>query len=507
MNFNYKNVLAIIGISACTTFISIWGFAKWARSNSNSVQELGKLPANYANFVNGAVPTASTDFTLAAGAASPAVVHIKTKTNAKKIDNGSSPRQRNPFFDFFGEDPFGDYFGGPRIMPEQRASGSGVLITGDGYIVTNNHVINGADEISVTLTNKKVYKARVIGADPNSDIAVIKIEATNMPYLVYGNSDDVKLGQWVLAIGYPLNLDVTITAGIISAKNRSIDVNSRQGDKPIESFLQTDAAVNQGNSGGALVNINGELVGINSAIMSPTGSYAGYSYAIPVNIVKKVVTDIVKFGTVQRAYLGLSMAQEDMSEDQIKKLESELNIKYKPGEGVLITSVIEGGAAEAAKVKAGDVITKINGIAVKSAPELQEQVSKYKPGDKITLTVKNNDKETTVDIILKAKLGNTDVAKSSKMIEKLGGKIETLDKATAEKNEINGGVIIKELGSGVLAKSSIEKGFVIMSVNDKEVTNLSEFYDAINKSSGTVKLGGFYPGYYGTYAFIVNLKD
>jgi S1-C subfamily serine protease len=338
MNFNYKNVLAIIGISACTTFISIWGFAKWARSNSNSVQELGKLPANYANFVNGAVPTTSTDFTLAASAASPAVVHIKTKTNAKKIDNGSAPRQRNPFFDFFGEDPFGDYFGGPRMMPEQRASGSGVLITGDGYIVTNNHVINGADEISVTLTNKKVYKARVIGADPNSDIAVIKIEATNMPYLVYGNSDDVKLGQWVLAIGYPLNLDVTITAGIISAKNRSIDVNSRQGDRPIESFLQTDAAVNQGNSGGALVNINGELVGINSAIMSPTGSYAGYSYAIPVNIVKKVVTDIVKFGTVQRAYLGLSMAQEDMSEEQIKKIEADLNIKYKPSPANAITN-------------------------------------------------------------------------------------------------------------------------------------------------------------------------
>jgi S1-C subfamily serine protease len=201
------------------------------------------------------------------------------------------------------------------------------------------------------------------------------------------------------------------------------------------------------------------------------------------------------------------MAQEDMSEEQIKKIEADLNIKYKPGEGVLITSVIEGGAAEAAKIKAGDVITKINGIAVKSAPELQEQVSKYKPGDKVSMTVKNNDKETTVDIILKAKLGNTDVAKSSKMIEKLGGKIESLDKATAEKNEINGGVIIKELGSGALAKSSIEKGFVIMTVNDKEVTNLSEFYDAINKSNGTVKLGGFYPGYYGSYAFIVNLKD
>lgn len=506
MNLNYKNVLAVIGISLCTTFLSIWGFAKWAKSN-NSGDVMGKLPANYANFVNGAMPSSSTDFTLAANAASPAVVHIKTKTNAKKIENSNTPRQRNPFFDFFGEDPFGDYFGGPRIMPEQRASGSGVLITGDGYIVTNNHVISGADEITVTLTNKKVYKAKVIGADPNSDIAVIKIEASNMPYLVYGNSDDVKLGQWVLAIGYPLNLDVTITAGIISAKNRSIDVNSRQGDKPIESFLQTDAAVNQGNSGGALVNTNGELVGINSAIMSPTGSYAGYSYAIPVNIVKKVVTDIVKFGTVQRAYLGVSMAQEDMSEDQIKKVESDLKIKYKPGEGVLITNVLEGGAAEASSIKAGDVITKFNGTVVKSAPELQEQVSKYKPGDKITLTIKRNDKETNIDIVLKAKLGNTDIAKSSKLIEKLGGKLETLDKATADKNEVTGGVVVKELGNGVLGKSSIEKGFVILTVNDKEVTNLNEFYDAINKSNGSVKLGGFYPGYYGNYAFILNLKD
>ena len=300
---------------------------------------------------------------------------------------------------------------------------------------------------------------------------------------------------------------MTITAGIISAKNRSIDVNSRQGDRPIESFLQTDAAVNQGNSGGALVNINGELVGINSAIMSPTGSYAGYSYAIPVNIVKKVVTDIVKFGAVQRAYLGVSMAQEDMSEEQIKKVESDLNIKYKPGEGVLITSVLEGGAAEASNLKAGDMITKFNGVTIKSSPELQEQVSKYKPGDKITVTVKHNDKESTIDIILKAKLGNTEVAKSSKLTEKLGGKIETLDKATADKNEINGGVVIKELGTGVLSKSSIEKGFVIMSVNDKEVTNLTDFYDAINKSNGSVKLGGFYPGYYGNYAFMLNLND
>jgi S1-C subfamily serine protease len=261
MNLNVKNVLTIIGISAMTTLASIWGYSKWMKSTDSFYSD-GRLPANYASFMNGTAPSATVDFTPAASAASPAVVHIKTKTNAKRVEQGSQPRQRNPFFDFFGDDMFGDAFGGPRIIPEQRASGSGVLITGDGYIVTNNHVVKDADDISVTLTNKKTYKAKVIGTDPSSDLAVIKIDAASLPYLVYGNSDDLKLGQWVLAIGYPLSLDVTITAGIISAKNRNIDINSRQSDKPIESFIQTDAAVNQGNSGGALVNTNGELIGI-----------------------------------------------------------------------------------------------------------------------------------------------------------------------------------------------------------------------------------------------------
>ena len=506
MNLNFKNVLAIIGISACTTLVSIWGFTRW-NNTSNSIENNSKLPGNYASFMNGAAPTATVDFTPAANAASPAIVHIKTKTNAKKVENGNQPRQRNPFFDFFGDDNFGDFFGGPKIIPEQRASGSGVLITADGYIVTNNHVVNGADELTVTLTNKKTYKAKVIGADASSDLAVIKIEESGLPYLVYGNSDDVKLGQWVLAIGYPLNLDVTITAGIISAKNRSIDINSRQSDKPVESFLQTDAAVNQGNSGGALVNTNGELVGINSAIMSPTGSYAGYSYAIPVNIVKKVVTDIVKFGTVQRAYLGVSMAQEELSDEQIKKLEGDLNVKYKAGEGVLITSVLDGGAAKAAGLKPGDVVTKFNGATIKTAPELQEQVSRFKPGDKVAMLVKRNGKEVALEVILKAKLGTTDLAKSSKLGEKLGGKLETVDKATAEKNDIEGGVVVKELGSGVLSKSRVEKGFVITSVNDEEIKNVEDFYEALKKSKGILKLAGFYPGYYGNYAFMINLND
>jgi serine protease Do len=508
MNLNLKNVLAIVGISATTTILSVWGYAKLNNSN-NAFESANNLPANYASLFQGNAPSTTVDFTPAASAASPAVVHIKTKTNAKQVQQNGQPRQRNPFFDFFGDDDMlGDFFGGPRVIPEQRASGSGVLITADGYIVTNNHVVNGADEINVTLTNKKSYKAKVIGTDASSDLAVIKIEASGLPYLVYGNSDEIKLGQWVLAIGYPLNLDVTITAGIISAKNRSININSKQSDKPVETFLQTDAAVNQGNSGGALVNTSGELVGINSAIASPTGSYAGYSYAIPVNLVKKVVTDIVKFGTVQRAYLGISYPQDDLSEEQVKKIESDFKVKIGDVQGIVVTDVLEGGAAKAAGIKVGDIITKINGTNVKSSPELQEQIAKYKPNDKISITLKRDNKDLTLNATLKAKLGNTDLASSSKAAEKLGGKLETIDKTTAEKNDIDGGVLVKDLGNGILGKSRVEKGFVITHVNDQPVKNTEEFYDQLKKVSGaTIKLSGIYPGFFGNYAFMLNLND
>jgi serine protease Do len=506
MNWNFKNVLAIIGISALTTIASMWSYGKL--SKTSSFENDGRLPTNYASFFNGNAPSTTVDFTPAANAASPAVVHIKTKTNAKKVESNQR-KQRNPFGDLFGDDDmFGDFFGGPRIQPEQRASGSGVLITADGYIVTNNHVVNGADEINVTLTNKKTYKAKVIGVDASSDIAVLKIDGSNLPYLVYGNSDEIKLGQWVLAIGYPLNLEVTITAGIISAKNRSIDINSRQSDKPVESFLQTDAAVNQGNSGGALVNTSGELVGINSAIASPTGSYAGYAYAIPVNIVKKVVTDIVKYGTVQRAYLGISYPKDGLSEEQIKKMEEDLNTKFKEGDGIIITDVLEGGAAKAAGIKKGDVLVKMNGVNVKTAPELQEQVARYKPGDKVNLVIKRGGKDLTLEAFFKAKLGSTDLSKSSSAAEKLGGKLETLDKATAQKNDLEGGVIIKELGSGILGKSRVEKGFVITHVNEEPVKTVEEFYEALKKAnSSNIKIGGVYPGYFGNYAFILNLNE
>lgn len=500
---NLKNILAVVAISATTAVLSVWGFSKYNDYQRIGMQEEGKLPVNYAGFFdkNNNIGSA-VDFTPAATSATPAVVHIKTKTKARQVSN----RQRNPFADMFGDD-FGDFFGGPRVIPEQRASGSGVLITEDGYIITNNHVVDGADEINVTLANKKSYKGTVIGTDPSSDIAVIKIEGKSLPYLVYGNSDEVKLGQWVLAIGYPLNLDATVTAGIVSAKSRSIGINSRQSQSPVESFIQTDAAVNSGNSGGALINTSGELIGINSAIASPTGSYAGYSYAIPVNIVKKIVTDIVKFGTVQRAYIGINYPSENLSDDLKRELEKEIGVAVKEGEGVYITGVPEGGAAAAAGLKKGDIVTKVNGNPVTSGPELQEQVALYKPGDKITLAYKRGGKENTVGITLKNKAGTTDIVKTTSVIEQIGGELENIDKSLAAANDIKGGVRVRKIGTGLLSKSKMQDGFVITGINGREVKNLEEFQEIISslKGSGVIRLEGIYPGFEGNYTYPLTL--
>ncbi|TXT33479.1 MAG: protease Do, partial [Chitinophagaceae bacterium] len=455
---NWKNGLAIMAISASTAVASVWGYGRFVEYQHVGEQEVGKLPVNYAGFLGNNAGTGNIDFTAAASSTTPAVVHIKTRTKAKQISSNQQ-RQRSPFSDFFGDD-FGDFFGGgPRVQPEQRASGSGVLITEDGYIVTNNHVIDGADEINVTLANKKSYKATLVGQDPNSDLAVLKIEGKAFPYMIYGNSDEAKLGQWVLAIGYPFSLDVTVTAGIISAKSRALGLNDKQGSAPIESFIQTDAAVNPGNSGGALVNTNGELIGINSAIASPTGSYAGYSYAIPVNMVKKIVTDIVKFGTVQRAYIGIEFLPEILSESDEKDLDAKYGSKWRTTEGVFITNVLDGGAAALAELKKGDLITKINGIIITSGAELQEQIARFKPGDKITVTYKRAGKETVANVTLKNKAGNTDVVKNSSVIDKLGGELVNLDKKIAAANEVTGGVVVKKVGNGLLSKSRMEDGF------------------------------------------------
>src|SRR6188474_2899122 len=349
----FKNVLLIVAISSGSALASVWGYSKFAHKDFVAIQSETKVPANYAGFFDGNVANApiNIDFTQAASTSVQAVVHIKTKIAAQKVSNDlprSNNRNRGGIDDWL--DQFFDF--GPQMIPEQRASGSGVLISDDGYIVTNNHVVsdqNGgvAGEITVTLHNKKTFKARLIGKDPSTDLAVLKIDGKSFPYLVYGNSDEVKLGQWVLAIGYPLTLETTVTAGIVSAKARSIGINSRQSQTPVESFIQTDAAVNQGNSGGALVTTDGKLVGINSAILAPSGTYAGYSFAIPVNIAKKIVNDIVEFGDVQRGYIGIQYAS-DLSDEQKKQL----GIK-EDQEGVYVSSVPTDGGAYAAGIKKG----------------------------------------------------------------------------------------------------------------------------------------------------------
>ncbi|MCW3081447.1 MAG: HtrA protease/chaperone protein [Segetibacter sp.] len=497
-----KNVLLVILISAATSFLSVWGYNRWEEKQTAGVQEPGKLPVNYAGFFDGQRAAGAIDFTAASTSATPAVVHIKTKTKARQVTNNlPRGRGRNPFSDLFGDD-FGDLFGGPQsqTIPEQRASGSGVLISNDGFIVTNNHVIDGADDINITLNNKRSYKATLIGADPSTDIAVLKIEGKSFPYLVYGNSDDVKLGQWVLAVGYPLTLDVTVTAGIISAKARSIGINRRQSETPIESFLQTDAAVNPGNSGGALINPEGQLIGINSAIASPTGSYAGYSYAVPVNIVKKVVNDLMKFGTVQRAYLGIQYSMGEPTEEEKKEY------GLRDGEGVVVTDVPTGGAASVAGIRKGDIVTKINEVKVTTGPEMVEQVTRYKPGDKITVTYLRDGKENTATLTLKNRSGNTNVVKNATILEKLGGTFENLDKKAAAAYDVPGGVVVRKIGSGALSKTKMQDGFVITSVNGIVVKSIDDLQVALEKNKGNnVKLEGMYPGYEGSYGYPLNL--
>jgi serine protease Do len=502
-----KQVLFTVAISALTTVSVIWGYGKYEKnSNTYAGQENGVIPSNYhlTGMHSGTTsPVGAIDFTQPAAEALPAVVHIKTKTNAKQVTN-NLPRQKNPFGDLFDDDMFNQFFNGPSVIPEQRASGSGVIISDDGYIVTNNHVVADADELTVTLSNKKTYTAKVIATDPSYDLAVIKIDAKGLPFLLYGNSDDVKIGQWVLAIGYPLNLETTVTAGIISAKGRSLGLNKgTKTSSPVESYLQTDAAVNQGNSGGALINTDGQLIGINSAIASPTGFYSGYSYAIPVNIVKKVVDDLIKYGTVQRGYLGVSYAPDDISDDQ-KKSQGILD-----GAGVYVTGVADNGAAVAAGLKKGDFITKVNGTDVNSSAELVEQVTRYKPGDKISVNYTRDGEDKTVTVTLRNNAGNYDLVKQdNSTISKLGAEFATLDPKKAKEYGVPGGVIVKKINTtgAISDQTRMRDGFIIVKVNDTDVKNMDEFKDAIG-SSKSVTVSGFYPGYDGLYDYPLSLGD
>ncbi|HEU0110794.1 MAG TPA: trypsin-like peptidase domain-containing protein [Flavisolibacter sp.] len=502
-----KQVFLIVAISAASAVGSVVVYNKYFDSKTVSVGSAEKgLPVNYAGFFDGktGTPAEGMDFTKAANAAVPAVVHIKTKIPAKKVSN-NLPRNRG--FDDFFDQFFGEGFG-PNIIPEQRASGSGVIISEDGYIVTNNHVVSDqsggvAAEINVTLSNRKNYKAKVIGRDPSSDIAVLKIDGTKLPFMVYGNSDNIQLGQWVLAIGYPLTLDATVTAGIISATGRSIGINRRQtrnNDTPVESFIQTDAAVNQGNSGGALINTNGELIGVNSAILAPSGTYAGYSFAIPVNIIKKIVNDIIQFGDVQRGYLGVSyIPTDDASEDQLKSLGIPTNV-----EGVYVSSVTPDGGAAAAGIKKGDVITKVNNAKVTSGLQMSAQIASFRPGDKVPVTYIRNGKEVTVHVNLKKR---TDVV-TNNITTRLKADLSTLSESKANSFGIEGGVVVNKIfEDSPLGRARIQPTFVIIRVAGQDVSSVEELTELVFNLSGTVKFEGIYPGNDMPYTYPVNLDQ
>jgi len=497
-----KQLLLIVTISAGSAIASVWGYNQFTHHQASFVQTQGGLPVNYAGFFDKNTSGDPVDFSKAANASVQSVVHIKTKIPAKKVSN-DLPRNRGNLDDWFNQ--FFDF--GPTVIPEQRASGSGVIISEDGYIVTNNHVISDGDkglasEITVTLHNRKTYKARVIGSDPNYDLAVLKIDGNNLPFMLYGNSDDVQLGQWVLAVGYPLSLETTVTAGIVSAKGRTIGINSRQGQAPVESFIQTDAAVNQGNSGGALVNTNGQLIGINSAILAPSGTYAGYSFAIPVNLVKKVVSDIIQYGNVQRGYLGVSYPTQELSEEQMKQLGIKEN-----EEGVYVSAVAPDGAAQAAGIKRGDLITKINGAEVTSGLEMSSVLANFKPGDKVDVTYKRKGSEYSTGVVLKKSPGNYEKVVSDNIEEEVGAELETLDSKKAEQYGIEGGVVVKSIKKGgPISKTRMEEGFIITSVNGVDVRNVDELGKALYNARGTVKVEGMYPGS-DMYTYPLNLNE
>ncbi len=435
------------------------------------------------------------DFVSAASISAPSVVHIRAKSQRVARQQGGS------IFDLFNMDE--DMFGGPRTQ-NQESSGSGVIISGDGYIVTNNHVVEGSDELEVITYNKKSYEATIVGTDPSTDIAVIKIQETKLPAITFSNSDDVKVGEWVLAVGNPFNLENTVTAGIISAIGRNIDIlsnrpqtrqkNGRQNTgSAIESFIQTDAAVNPGNSGGALVNLQGNLIGINTAIASPNGAFAGYSFAVPSSIVKKVSTDLIKFGNVQRAFIGLV----PVGLDSKKAKEFETDIE----EGIYVNDVTEDGAANSAGIKKGDVIVKVDGVDTKSEPKFRELIGRKRPGEKAILTINRNGSVKDYTVTLKNNAGGEGIVKkepeAASGFGKLGISLADISDKEKERIGLRNGVRIDQIDrNSAVSQSNIEEGFILTRIGNQKINNVKEAKAALN---AITKNGDDYVVLCGTY--------
>jgi serine protease Do len=455
---------------------------KSSDSNANNyTHKVNLLDSSF--YENGLQMMPNLDFTVAAEKTLNTVVHIKTK-----------------YVTNFRLDPIQEFFYGPGIRQKSyESTGSGVIISENGHIITNNHVIADADEIEVTLNDGQTLSAKIIGTDPSTDIAVIKIESSDLPYAIFGNSDEVKIGEWVLAVGNPFNLTSTVTAGIVSAKARSINLfkgNYNQETFPIESFIQTDAAVNPGNSGGALVTADGLLIGINTAIASKTGSYTGYSFAVPANIARKVAEDLIKYGVAQRAFIGVNLA--DINQKTVEQLNLP-NLK-----GVLVASVLPNSSAYDAGIKENDVILKVGSLEVNKVSELQEQLSKFRPGDEVFLTIRQNNKLEVVKLVLKNMDGTTSIVKKEDLSKKttLGATFHTMSSEQLKPFKLTKGVQITSLQAGKLKSAGLSQGFIIVKINQQAVGTAEEVVELLNSSKKNIQIQGYYPnGMMGQFMF------
>jgi Do/DeqQ family serine protease len=474
-----KKILGLFLIATVAGFAAVAAYAGFNKKEPQVVQVIQQQPTHFTRIA----PTESNtlDFTVAAERTVNAVVHVRTQTELNPM--------YNPWMEFFGHEDV------PQI---QQGSGSGVIISPNGYIVTNNHVIDGAKNIMIKLNDNRSYEAEIIGVDPATDLALLKVNADNLPTVSFGNSEELDIGEWVLAVGNPFDLTSTVTAGIVSAKARNINLLRPDVDRkifPIESFIQTDAAVNPGNSGGALVDTNGNLVGINTAIASRTGSYSGYSFAIPVSIVEKVTRDLMEFGDVQRAFIGVRI--NDVNEE----LATELGLEEVTG--VYVDALIENGAASDAGIQPGDVIVKVGKTEVGNVPELQEQVSRYRPGDELGIEVLRDGDSKNLFLTLRDRDGGTELGKvaEKKVARILGAQLVDVSSSETAALGIQGGAKVTSLESGKFSTSGIEKGFIITKVDGQKVYDADDVTSILKSKSGGVLIEGIYPNgdkaYYG----------
>lgn len=490
MNTNKtKNVLFIVLIAVVSSVVTLLGYNVINKNNAENLsgntvtsEEIGAYSATFDQNKNVVLTNLTTsegypDFTEAAKRSVDGVVHVKTKTVSQQ-------QYINPFDFFFG---FGDRT--PAQPREQVGFGSGVIISSDGYIITNNHVVENANEVSVSLNDNREFVAKVIGTDPQSDIALIKIEGEDFPYLTFGNSDALEIGEWVLAVGNPFNLTSTVTAGIVSAKNRGNVI-----DGGIQSFIQVDAAVNPGNSGGALVNTRGELIGINTAIFSQTGNFTGYAFAVPISIAGKVAADLKEYGAVQRAYLGIQVP----NIENIRRENPERARELSQITGVLVEEFSERSAAKAAGLEKGDIITEINNVPIRNFGELQNQLNRYRPGNTISVTVKRNNKEQKFNVELKNDEGNTEITRSTDSLSKLGATFKPLTDERKASFGISSGIEVESVETnGLFRKEGINKGFIIMRINNTPVNSESDVKTIVastqNRQDKVLLVAGFYP--------------